>query len=387
MSQSVRAGQISVAAAVLTGLILTGCTSSKNAGDDTAGSATTAVKVTLSNDSCTSEPATIAEGPAVFTVTNSGGSAVSEAELVVGTKIMGEKEGLTPGLSGKFSLNLKAGAYEVYCPHAKTERTSFTVTGAAGGTTSAAATGAAALLKPATDGYRTYITQKAVQLQKLTVPFVAAVKAGNVTQAKALYAKARAPYEAIEPVAESFGDLDPQIDARQGDVPAKTWGGYHRIEYQLWTKNNTTGMAPVATKLLADVKTLIGKVETTTYQPADLANGATDLLTEVAKTKLAGEEERYSKTDLTDIDANLEGSQAAFDLLAPALKASDAALVSTIQSRFASLRVLMQSYVDGTGNYVLYSSLTKTQIRALVVAVDALAEPLAGVGEKIVAIQ
>ena len=54
-----------------------------------------------------------------------------------------------------------------------------------------------------------------------TKPFVAAVVAGNVAKAKALYPAARIPYERIEPVAESFGDLDPRIDARENDVPAE----------------------------------------------------------------------------------------------------------------------------------------------------------------------
>ena len=43
----------------------------------------------------------------------------------------------------------------------------------------------------------------------------------NVAKAKALYPAARIPYERIEPVAESFGDLDPRIDARENDVPAE----------------------------------------------------------------------------------------------------------------------------------------------------------------------
>ena len=38
------------------------------------------------------------------------------------------------------------------------------------------------------------------------------------TKAKQLYPAPRVPYERIEPVAESFGDLDPRIDARENDV-------------------------------------------------------------------------------------------------------------------------------------------------------------------------
>jgi len=377
---------LGIAAGVLSVIAVTGCSSSGKDSNPAAGTTATLVKVTLTNDSCTADPAQIPSGPAKFEVTNNGGSAVSEAELVQGTKILGEKEGLTPGLSGSFSLNLQPGDYEMYCPHAKTERSPLKVTGASS-SSAASSTAATALLKQATDGYRTYVQQQTAELVTLTEPFVAAVKAGDVAKAKSLFAKARAPYETIEPVAESFGDLDPEIDAREGDVPAAQWGGFHRIEKQLWIAKNTTGMSPIADKLLVDVKKLDTQVKTAMFQPAQLANGATELLNEVANSKLTGEEERYSRTDITDIDANLEGSQAAFDLLLPALKTVDASAVTTIQARFADVRVLMQKYSLGDGNYKLYTELTDAQIRELKAAVDALAEPLSKVGEQIVAIR
>ncbi len=380
-----RTAQLLAAGAALSGLVLTGCSSTSKSSASQSG--TTQIKISLGNDGCKAEPASVPAGAATFTIKNEGGSAVSEAELVSGTKILGEKEGLTPGLSGSFSLNLQPGNFEIYCPNAKTERSPFTVTGSTGSASTAQTAGALALLAEATAGYRSYVEGQAEKLLSLSTGFAAAVKAGDVTRAKALYAKARAPYEAIEPVAESFGDLDPDIDARAGDVPAARWGGFHRIEQQLWVHKNTTGMAAVADKLLVDIRTLISKIKDTSYQPADLANGATDLLTEVGKTKLAGEEERYSGTDLTDIQANLEGSQAAFDLLAPALKISDSALVTTIQNRFRDVRTLMQKYATGDGGFKLYAELTKPQIRELTVAVDALAEPLSQVGAKIVAIK
>ena len=130
------------------------------------------------------------------------------------------------------------------------------------------------------------------------------------------------------------------------------------------------------------------RIATTSFQAADLANGATELLTEVGKTKLAGEEERYSGTDLSDIAANLAGSRAAFDLLVPALSATSAGpdLVTTIRARFATVDTLMAKYASGGGNYRPYQQLDAPAIRELTVAVDALAEPLSQVGEQVVTI-
>ena len=120
---------------------------------------------------------------------------------------------------------------------------------------------------------------------------MAAVVAGDVAKAKSLYPAARIPYERIEPVAESFGDLDPRIDARANDVPASEFGGFHRIEKALWEEGTAKGMSPYAKQLLADVKELQGKVKTVDLQavqtidtlaermsetPAQVAGGAAD---------------------------------------------------------------------------------------------------------------
>jgi len=379
------ASQHVVLAGITIVLVLSGCSAAKNV-DAASGPGATEVKVNLTNDGCVAEPAEIPAGPVTFNIKNDGGSTVSEAELVTGTKILGEKEGLTPGLSGSFSLNLAAGEYEMYCPHAKTERSPVTVTGGPA-SSAATSTAAKALLTKATTDYRYYVETQASDLIGRTEQFAASVKSGDVAKAKALYAKARAPYETIEPVAESFGDLDPDIDAREGDVPASAWRGFHRIEKQLWIARNTAGMSPVADKLVADVKQLAVKIKTAVFQPAQLANGATELLNEVAMSKLTGEEERYSRTDLADIDANVEGSRAAFDLLVPALKAADAHLVGTIQSKFSDVLSLMHKHALGNGDYKPYTALSAPQIKELTVAVDALAEPLSTVGEHIVTLQ
>jgi iron uptake system component EfeO len=238
-------------------------------------------------------------------------------------------------------------------------------------------------LDKAADGYRTYVQGQSKVLLHRTGPFVAAVKAGDVAKAKQLFAAARFPYEAIEPVAESFGNLDPEIDARVNDVATgDDWTGFHRIEKALWTDKSTTGMSPIADKLLVDVKQLDEKVATATYTPDQLANGASELLGEVSKSKITGEEDRYSHTDLSDFDANLAGSQAAYDLLAPALAKRDAALATTISTRFAAVRKELEATKKG-GEYPSYTTVDTAQRRTFSQLVDALAEPLSQVAAKL----
>jgi iron uptake system component EfeO len=375
-----------VAVAVVTALLLSACGSSASGGASSpAGSPAAArtVEITLTPDGCPLPGPTLPAGPTTFHITNNGADAVSEFEVKQGDSILGEKENLAPGLDGTFSLSLAAGDYTAYCPGAGTESTAFTVTASTSGP-SASSTGAvAAQLAAATSGYADYVKDQSAQLVRATSAFVAALHAGDLSRAKALYGPARVFYERIEPVAESFGDLDPQIDAREGDVAAAQWGGFHRIEKILWVDRTTAGTATYADKLESDVEKLDTFVQTATYQPAQLANGATELLAEVAKSKITGEEERYSHTDLVDFKANVDGSKQAYVLLVPALTVTDPELAATVTERFAAVEGLLAKYRAGAG-FVPYTALSKADIRTLAQSVDALAEPLSQVAGKVV---
>jgi iron uptake system component EfeO len=363
----------------LAGLAVAGCSKSDN---KAAGAGATTVNIELTDDGCAPSPASVPAGPVTFKVVNVSASKVSEAELMRDDTIMGEKENLTPGLSGSFSLKLSAGSYTVYCPNAKTEKTAFTVTGSGGGATQNPAVQAA--LDQATSGYKQYVIGEVDKLVPATKKFTDAVRAGNLEAAKQSFAPARYYYEEVEPVAESFGDLDPQIDARADDVddPAQ-WTGFHRIEKALWEDKSLAGMAPVADKLDADVAKLKEQVATATYQPAQLANGATELLNEVASSKITGEEDRYSHTDLSDFKANIAGGKAAYDLLVPALQKLDPTLAGTVSQRFADVQDALKPYQQGGDVFVDYSTVNEDQRRVLTQKVDALAEPLSQVAARV----
>jgi iron uptake system component EfeO len=167
----------------------------------------------------------------------------------------------------------------------------------------------------------------------------------------------------------------------------KSWTGFHRIERILWEQNTTKGTAPYAKRLLRDVTTLNTKVKTITYQPAQLANGAVELLNEVAGSKITGEEDRYSHTDLSDFEANVAGAKKAFELLRPALvERGDGQLAKTITVRFAAVEKGLAPYKRQTPlGFALYGELTPKDRKALAQAVDSLAEPLSTVAAKVLA--
>lgn len=299
-----------------------------------------AVKVVLTDSGCEPSPSQVETGARVFEVTNDGANGVSEAELLAqnGQSILGERENITPGLSGKFSLTLAEGTYKIYCPGAKQDTWTFTVKGG----TAVKDWKSNPALVSAIDGYATYVEAQAAELVTVTKALAAAVESGDIDAAKRAYVTARLPYEHIEPVAESFGDLDPRIDGRlgdNGDTPAD-FIGFHRIERALWADKSLEGMTPIAAGLVTDVtklQTLI-KAKAKRYDPNEVTNGALELMNEVLTSKITGEEERYSHLDLVDFQANLDGTMKIIDLLRPVLAKSAPDLLAKIDTTAKKLQ-------------------------------------------------
>ncbi len=332
-------------------------------------------EITVSADDKTCKPSTTTApaGPTTFSLRNTG-SQVNELYVYApGDRIVGEVEQVGPGITRDLTVELQAGNYELACKPGMTGdgiRSAFTVTGAA-----APAASSDPRLSTAVGQYRGFVLAESQDLVTRTKDFAAAIEAGDVAKAKDLYAPARQPWERIEPVAEALGDLDPKIDAREGDVPPEQWSGFHRIEKALWVDGTTDGMVPVARQLVTDVGEVQEQVERAELTPSNLGNGANELLTEVATGKVTGEEERYSHTDLWDFAANVDGAERAYVPLRPVLLEKDKPLADQLDTEFAAVKAALAPYRRGDG-WVLYDTLTPQQTKALADRVDALAEPL-----------
>jgi iron uptake system component EfeO len=362
-----------VAAPIALSLLAAGCGDSSSSAQAEGGKTVQSVSVTLTDAGCDPAAIELTSGPVTFEVENKGASAVTELEVIKSKRILGEVENLADGLSGTFTLTLQPGTYELYCPNGKTaERGTLTVTGAAVTTADNVAA------DKAVAHYSAYVIAQAALLQRRTTAFTAAIRSGRLTAARSLFPTARVPYERIEPVAESFGDLDPDIDARAGDVPAATWTGFHRIEQMLWVSHATVAtLTPLADKLDKDVARLVGLVRTADYQPAQVANGAKELMDEIGASKVTGEEDRYSHTDLYDFQANVDGAQAVYGAIGPMLRQRAPTVGATIETQFTNVDRVLAPYRRGSG-WVSYTpaNVTAAQRRVLSRAVDALAEPL-----------
>jgi iron uptake system component EfeO len=146
----------------------------------------------------------------------------------------------------------------------------------------------------------------------------------------------------------------------------------------LWVSRATTAaMTPLADKLDKDVARLVRLVRTAGYQPAQVANGAKELMDEIGASKVTGEEDRYSHTDLYDFQANVEGARAVYDAIAPLLVQRAPTLDAAIEKEFANVERVLAPHRRAAGwvSYTL-ANVPASERRVLSRAVDGLAEPL-----------
>lgn len=242
-------------------------------------------------------------------------------------------------------------------------------------------------LSKETEAYKAFVVEQMATLVQDTEKFVAHLNAGDVQKAKQIYPLARMPFERSEPIAESFGDLDPRIDARWADLAEegkneKDWSGFHKIEKILWEQNTTKGTEATAAQLLKDVKELAAKIPQAEVTAELMITGAVDLLNEVSTSKVTGEEEIFSKTDLYDFKANIEGAEKIYTIFKPQLEKKDAKLSKEIAERFADVNNLLAKHnqVKEGYDYVSYDKLNQNEIKSLAEAVNKLGEPLAQMG-------
>jgi iron uptake system component EfeO len=374
----------SVAALLAAGAVaaLAGCTSTvaPPARSDVPVDPAGIISVRAADTTCDVSTPQAPAGTLTFTVTNAGNKVTEFYLYGAGDRIMGEVENIGPGLTRQLVVEVPdGGTYTTACKPGMAGdgiRAPFTVTGQA---TRSVDTNAK--LAEATANYKHYITAQVSALVPKTQEFADAIKAGNVDQAKALYPVTRTYYERIEPVAGSFAILDPRLDGRENDgrAPGVTWTGFHRLEKDLWVDGLKPDSSTVADQLVTDVKELQTRATTTlALNPAELGNGATELLGEVSTGKITGEEERYSHTDLWDFRANVEGSQAAVAALRPVIDQKDPTLGPVIDERFAAVDKLLDGYRVGDG-FKSYTELAQNDIKRMTDAIDALSEPISKV--------
>lgn len=394
---------IAAAFALVGAVTLSGCTANTDnaaSTDSGAASNSVALNVDITDDTCVVSANTMEAGKVTFTLNNNGNS-LNEFEILAEDKlqIVGERENLGPGTTTEYTLVLQPGTYYTACKK--------NMVGALVGVAEFTVTGEAVelegddkeLMDKAVADYTAYIRDQAGQLIEATQGFVDAYKAGDVESAKAQYATARQYYERIEPTAEAFGDIDPALDEREADYQeameteeAREWTGWHVAEKDLWRPEGYNGLsdeerAAIADGIVENTQKLYDLVYAEDFSVSldDISNGAIGLLEEVATSKITGEEEAFSHTDLWDFQANLEGAKVAYGTVKVIAEKNDPDLAADIDEQIEALQAELDQYKDGDG-YVYYDTLTEEQIKTLSDKVNALRSPLAKLTESVLGV-
>ncbi|WP_102961421.1 iron uptake system protein EfeO, partial [Mangrovicella endophytica] len=313
-----------------------------------------AIQVAITAKACEPNDLTVPSGEASFAIINKSQRAV-EWEILDGVMVVDERENIAPGFVQTLRTRLHPGKYAITCGLLSNPRGTLTVT--AGADAAPAAPTLVDLIGPMAE-YKIYVIGETRSLVGAAAEFADAVKAGDLDKAKSLYAPSRVSYERIEPVAELFSDLDASIDSRADDhekaEESEDFTGFHRLEYLLFAKNTTEGAAPFAEKLKADTVDLEARIKGLTIPAKAMIGGAAVLIEEVAASKISGEEDRYSHTDLWDFQANIEGAQKIVELLRPLTERSDKTLSEKIDANFKTVNDILAKYRNADGSFQTY---------------------------------
>ncbi len=334
------------------------------------------VKVSVNDKQCTPMTLTVDAGKTQFIIKNDSQKAL-EWEILKGVMVVEERENIAPSFTQKLTANLEAGEYDITCGLLSNPKGKLIVK-ASGSKANDGKPDVLQLVGPIAE-YKVYVTKEVEQLVASTKAFTDAVKAGDLEKAKALFAPTRQHYERIEPIAELFSDLDGAIDAREDDFEKKAedpnFTGFHRLEKVLFADNTTKGMDKFADQLYTNVLDLQTRINELAFPPGKVVGGAAGLIEEVASSKISGEEDRYSRTDLWDFQANVDGAQKIVNLLRPLVQKQNPQLLAKVDGNFNKVDTILARYRTKDG-YESYDKLTDADLIALKGPITALAEDL-----------
>lgn len=336
-----------------------------------------AITVTIKDGTCDPNEMTLPAGRHTFKIVNQTERAV-EWEILDGVMVLEERENIVPGLSQTFTTKLPVGDFKITCGLLSNARGTLHVTASAASKAEAARPALVAFIGPLAE-YQVFLAMQTSALVTATQALDAAIQAGDLEKARGLYEAARLPYMRIEAAAKHFADLDNVIDpvadylAKREQDPG--FVGFHRIEYGLFSTKSTDGLAPVSTRLLADVTTLKGRVRTLKFTPDQIATSAAQLVRSLAETKIPTGEEHYAQTDLADFEANIEGVAKMMALLKPVAEKAAPKIVADIESKLAIVKGTLKDLRKPDG-FPSYASMNADSRKTFAAQMHALADAI-----------
>ncbi|MEN5030003.1 iron uptake system protein EfeO [Pseudomonas sp. Ps21-P2] len=337
--------------------------------------------VTINAKSCEPNSITVPAGKNAFRIVNASDRAV-EWEILDGVFVVEERENIVPGLSQIINANLQPGDYAITCGLLSNPRGTLHVTPTAESDAAAKARPSmVAFIGPLSE-YRVYLSTQSSALIRAVNDLQQAIDSGDLAQAQNAYAPARAAYQRIAPAAQRLSELDNAINARADYYEKREqdpgFGGFHRLEFGLFSQKSVDGLTPVVQKLQTDIASLKQQLLAQSIAPEQLASMVVRNMLSIAEVRSNGEEERYSHLDVNGFAANLEGTRKVIDLLRPLLAKSSGDVLKKIDTASTALddQLLMLKTADG---FKPYDQVSTEQRKQVADKAKALADALDGI--------
>ncbi len=339
-----------------------------------------AIQIALTAKACEPNELTVPAGKRSFAILNRSDRPV-EWEILDGVLVVAERENIAPGLTSALDVRLQPGDYAITCGLTSNPRGVLHVT-ADGATDQPGKTPDIRAFIGALSEYKVYLILQSGEMVSAAKALAAAIQAGDLAQARALYAAARAPYKRIEPAASRFADLtnaiNPVADYLGGREADPAFTGYHRIAYGLFGGGDTAQLPAVVDRLVADLSELKTRLGAVKLAPADLADSAARIAGQLADGRIAQGEDRYAGTDLADIAANLDGIGKLVGLLRPVVNVAAPGAMAAVDAKFAAATQALSALKQGDA-WPAYDTVSASQRKALADVFKALAEALGAV--------
>ena len=362
--------------------VAAGCTGHATAPTDT---------ITITRGNCGAAWAAPSGTPATFQLHNSG-TVTAEVDLIdPGTGgIYTEIEGLSPGTTRPMSVQLGRGSYAFRCLGEDTDA----VTGPTVRLTVANPAQARAV-QPVTrqdmfdpvNRYRAYVTAGLGTLSTDAHALAAALHGGDLNGSRAAWLTAHLAYERLGAAYGTFDDFADKIDGGPDGLPGgvrdEDFTGLRRIEYGLWHGESPAALAGAGDQLAADVDALREAFPQQQTDPLDLTLRAHEIMENAERFELTGDADQGSGTGLATVDANLDGTGAVLDAIAPVLQPRYPGW-SAMTSALAGVRALVEAQRHGDGGWTPPAALALPDRQRLNAAVGDLLErlaPVAAIGE------
>ncbi len=304
--------------------------------------------------------------------------------------VYAEVEAMGPGTVRTMRVQLGRGSYALRC----IADGSDAITGPTVRITDGPEHGASAVL-PVTEQdltgavrqYRDYVGTGLATLATEVDALRRVVATGDLTGSRAAWLTAHLTYERLGAAYDSFGDFGDAIDGVPDGLPAGVadpdFTGFRRIEYELWHGDPLGTVAGTVDQLASDVAGLRADFPTEQTDPNDLPLRAHEILENALQFELTGAADQGSGSGLATVDANLDGTQAVLDALAPVMSTRYTGW-SGVAPALAGTRSLVEAQRHPDGGWTSPGALDPAARRGIDGSLGQLLEilaPIAAIGD------